>query len=167
MALLPWYTHITTNKATISLMPLTRKQWNNTLIIASLIMVSVLTVLDRRTSQVPSSSSPLFDAQTQLTELQLDGVWLSRSGDQWRCDPEVSNCADWGNAWQKVEVSALSQPPADPRQPRELSLRIANQTEGQVWLLFADGLLKSPAGNWYLIPPSRREALEPQLVNRQ
>ncbi|QSX37392.1 hypothetical protein [Shewanella sedimentimangrovi] len=145
-------------------MALTRRQWNNTIIIASLLMVSVLTVLDRRTSQVPSGTSPLFDAKVPLTELQLDGVWLSRGDDGWHCDPQVISCSDWADAWLQLEVSPLSEAPAETKQPRELLLRIANQSEGQVWLLFADGLLKSPAGNWYLIPPSRRESLEPVLL---
>lgn len=143
-------------------MGLKRRTWNNIIIIACILMVSVLTLLDQRMNSLPEDAAPLFDASTPLTGLQLDGVALERTNGIFACDSQVSNCDDWGKAWLSLKVSALTQPPGQPTGPRELTILIGTLSP-QTWLLFDDGFLQSPQGRWYLIPPSLRQALEPQL----
>ncbi len=144
-------------------MAIKRRTWNNIIIIACIGMVSVLTLLDRQMNSLPDDAVPLFDDATPLTGLQLDGLALERKGGVFACDKDVSNCEDWGKAWLEVKVSPMSKTPEQPKNPKELVIRIGI-LEPQVWLMFDDGILKSPQGHWYLVPPSLRLALEPKLV---
>ncbi|WP_417762434.1 hypothetical protein [Shewanella sp.] len=148
-------------------MAISRRRWNNIIIIASAIMIGVLTLLDHYTHRTPSSSEPLFDQQHPLTQLQLAGIWMAQDEQgQWQCDEQVLNCAAWSQHWQQLRVSALEQAPQQTpaERPEELLLQVGKQ-QSQIWLLYpAVGLLKSKAGNWYQIPPSLREGLLP-LVN--
>ncbi|MCL1075620.1 hypothetical protein [Shewanella dokdonensis] len=147
-------------------MALTRKQWNNILIIASVVMVGLLTLLNKHTHDTPKETVPLFDEQAQLAQLQLAGVWMARdSKGEWQCDDKVLNCQPWVNSWLHIRVSALLDAPKldAAAKPQELLLQLTDR-EAQIWLLFADsGLLKSAAGNWYQIPPSLRTSLQPLL----
>ncbi|MCE9686182.1 hypothetical protein LZP73_08120 [Shewanella sp. AS16] len=145
-------------------MAFTRRQWNNIIIIASIVMVAVLSFLQSKTGQMPADTRPLFDDAAPLAQLQLDGLWLQRRATGWQCDPQVLNCEQWANAWQAVSISALEGTPTVGGEPRELLIQIAGIPQSQLWLYFpASGLLKSPAGNWYQIPPSLRETLQPIL----
>lgn len=150
-------------------MALSRRQWNNILIIASIVMVGLLTLLDKHTRDTPKETVPLFDAQAQLAQLQLSGMWMARNArDEWQCDPQVLNCQQWVDSWLHIRVSPLLAAPApdNKAKPQELLLQLSDR-EAQIWLLFPEtGLLKSAAGNWYQIPPSLRPALLP-LLNAQ
>ncbi len=147
-------------------MALTRKQWNNIIILASILMVSVLTLLDKRMNSVPDTHE-LFDSNTELQQLQLGGIWLAQAANgQWQCDPKVLNCADWSQAWLSIRVSPLASKPelTQDERPRELLLKVSGAAEPQLWLFYPhQGLLKSAAGNWYLIPPSLRSGVVPLL----
>ncbi|QSX33580.1 hypothetical protein JYB87_18025 [Shewanella avicenniae] len=147
-------------------MAITRRRWNNIIIIASLMMIGVLTLLDRYADRTPSDTVQLFDPQNPLTQLQLSGIWLAQDDrGQWQCDERVLNCPQWVQHWRELRVSAVEmtaqQQPTE--QPEELLLQVGQQ-QSQVWLLFANaGLMRSIAGNWYQIPPSQREGLRPLL----
>lgn len=145
-------------------MALTRKQWNNVIIAASVFMVATLSLLQHKTADMPDSASPLFDDNAPLKQLQLDGVWLQSDQGHWQCDPQVLNCNAWGDAWRNIRVSALSDTPTTTETPLELVLQINKINESQVWLYFPQqGLLKSSSGNWYQIPPSLRHTLQPVI----
>ncbi|MGL5667864.1 MAG: hypothetical protein ACRDD9_17230, partial [Shewanella sp.] len=61
-------------------------------------------------------------------------------------------------------VSPLSDTPQPTGKPQELVIQIAEIRQSQRWIYFPeDGVLKSPAGNWYLVPPSLRADLQPIL----
>ncbi|KFZ35956.1 hypothetical protein HR45_19090 [Shewanella mangrovi] len=145
-------------------MALTRRRWNNIIIIACLLMIGVLTLLDRYTDDAPSDTVQLFDQQNPLSQLQLAGVWLAQTANgHWQCDERVLNCSEWVEHWQQLRVSAVELPanhqPAD--QPEELLIQVGQQ-QSQVWWLFPSvGMLRSAAGNWYEIPPSQRDGLQP------
>ncbi|MFQ6372097.1 hypothetical protein [Shewanella sp. YIC-542] len=147
-------------------MALSRRQWNNIIIVASVVMVGLLTLLDKHTHDTPKATVPLFDNGAQLQQLQLAGIWMARNGQgAWQCDEKVLNCQQWVNHWLQIRVSPLLEaPPQDAfGKPQELLLQLTDH-EAQVWLLFAEhGLLKSAAGNWYQIPPSIRTSLQPLL----
>ncbi|MBB1268433.1 hypothetical protein [Shewanella sp. SR44-3] len=145
-------------------MALARKQWNNILIAASVFMIAVLSFMDKQTEDIPSDTSALFDEHNKLAQLQLSGIWMSHSQGEWRCDESVLNCHQWTQAWANVQVSPIAPPPALNYKPQELLLAIEHSTEPQVWLLYShEGLLKSPANNWYQVPPSLRKNLDPIL----
>lgn len=147
-------------------MALTRRQWNNILIIASVVMIGLLTMLNKHTRDTPKETVLLFDTQARLAQLQLSGVWMTRNArDEWQCDDKVLNCKQWVDSWLHIRVSPLlDEPQLDASaKPQELLLQLTDR-EAQIWLLFVDaGLLKSAAGNWYQIPPSQRASLVPLL----
>lgn len=143
-------------------MALTRKQWNNIIIFACVFMVAVLTFMDRKTHNIPSDAKRLFDDHAPLAQLQLDGLWLHKQTTQWECDTKILNCDEWANAWQTVLVSPLAKAPQSADKPQELVIQIADIADPQLWFYFPiEGALKSPAGNWYLVPPSLRAKLQP------
>ena len=145
-------------------MALTRKQWNNIIIIACVFMVAVLTFIDKKTNNVPSDAQLLFDDNAPLAQLQLDGLWLHKQASKWSCDTKVLNCDEWANAWQTIRVSPLAAAPETTDAPQELVIQIADISDFQLWIYFPkEGALKSPAGNWYLVPPSLRATLQPIL----
>ncbi|SUI88254.1 hypothetical protein [Shewanella morhuae] len=145
-------------------MALTRKQWNNIVIIACIFMVAVLTFFDKKTNNVPSDAQLLFDDNAPLAQLQLDGLWLHKQASKWSCDTKVLNCDEWANAWQTIRVSPLAAAPETTDAPQELVIQIADISDFQLWIYFPkEGALKSPAGNWYLVPPSLRAKLQPIL----
>ncbi|MCU8039430.1 hypothetical protein L5M37_13235 [Shewanella sp. SM69] len=145
-------------------MALTRKQWNNIIIVACAFMVAVLTFMDNKTNNVPSDAQRLFDDNAPLSQLQLDGLWLHKQTSQWECDTTVLNCDEWAKAWQTIRVSPLTAAPKTTDNPQELVIQIADIRDAQLWIYFPnEGALKSPAGNWYLVPPSLRAKLQPIL----
>lgn len=145
-------------------MALTRKQWNNIIIAASVFMVAILSLLQHKTGQMPEAAQALFDDATPLSQLQLDGIWLQKRNHNWDCDNIVLNCHEWANAWRNITISAVAGTPTTDSTPQEVVIQVEGVQESQVWLYFAsNGLLKSSAGNWYQIPPSLRPALQPIL----
>ncbi len=145
-------------------MALTRKQWNNIIIIACIFMVAVLTFIDSKTSHIPNDAQRLFDDNAPLAQLQLDGIWLHKKASDWECAPKVLNCDEWAKAWQNLKVSPLSAAPEHTESPQELVIQIVDIVQTQLWVYFpTQGNLKSPAGNWYQVPPSLREGLQPIL----
>ncbi|MBQ4890349.1 hypothetical protein J8L86_10875 [Shewanella sp. MMG014] len=146
-------------------MALSRKKWNNILIIACVFMVAVLTFIDSKTNKMPNDAHALFDESNQLTQLQFNGIWLNKSASQWRCDDSVLNCQPLATAWSKLMVSAV-QMPANEIQlltaPVTLTISINHQQQAQHWQYYpAEGLLQSASSNWYQIPPSLRSELAP------
>lgn len=143
-------------------MAFSRKKWNTIIILASILMISVLTVVEDNRHQPTMQTQALFDQSAPLSQLQLGNYWLQKRQSGWQCSEEVLNCLEWANAWNEVHISALVEQPETAGEPAELVIQIADIESAQVWVLFSSqGLLKSPAGNWYLIPASLREQLTP------
>ncbi len=127
-------------------------------------MISILTLLDNKTSQLPDDAAPLFDDNSPLSQLQLDDLWLNQGNTNWQCHPSILNCQTWAEAWSHIHLSPLSQQldVEDKGLAQKVVILISGKTEPQLWYFFAQpGLLQSPANNWYQIPPSQREALTP------
>ena len=125
-------------------------------------MISVLTVVEDNRHQPTMQTQALFDQSAPLSQLQLGNYWLQKRQSGWQCSEEVLNCLEWANAWNEVHISALAEQPETAGEPAELVIQIADIESAQVWVLFSSqGLLKSPAGNWDLIPASLREQLTP------
>ncbi len=147
-------------------MALSRKNWNNIIIFSSLMMIAILTLLNDKTADLPSDAHPLFDEQSPLAQLQVNEIWLSK-GSQWQCHESVLNCQVWANAWSQIQLSPVADQQAlfehdNADKPLELVILIADNSQAQTWYWYQhQGLLKSSANNWYLIPPSLREALNP------
>lgn len=132
-------------------------------------MIAILTLLNDKTAKLPSDAHPLFDEQSPLAQLQINGLWLSK-GSQWQCHESVLNCQVWANAWSQIQLSPVADQQAlfehdNADKPLELTILIANNDQGQTWDWYQNlGLLRSSASNWYLIPPSLREALNPIIT---
>lgn len=145
-------------------MALSRKKWNTIIILASILMISVLTVIERNSQQTPMQTQALFDRSAPLSQLQFGEHWLQKRQSGWQCSAKVLNCLEWANAWEQVHISALVDKPEAVGEPVELVIQIDDLDDAQLWIMFTEqGLLKSPAGNWYQVPPSLREALSPIL----
>ncbi|GIU25344.1 hypothetical protein L2719_10545 [Shewanella schlegeliana] len=143
-------------------MALSRKKWNTIIILASILMISVLTVIERNSQQTPMQTQALFDKSAPLSQLQYGEFWLQKRQSGWQCSERVLNCLEWANAWEQVHISALADKPETSGEPIELVIQVEDLIDAQLWIMFSEqGLLKSPAGNWYQIPPSLRESLKP------
>ncbi|QDO82000.1 hypothetical protein FM037_00645 [Shewanella psychropiezotolerans] len=144
-------------------MALSRKKWNNIIILASIMMISILTLLDQKTAKLPDDAHPLFDDNSPLVQLQLDALWLNKGSRAWQCHPDVLNCQFWAKAWSEIHLSALGQgidilaaidEDIDKQSAQRVVIQIADKQQPQLWQFYPKhGLLKSPANNWYLIPP--------------
>lgn len=144
----------------------TRRKWNNIIIIVSILMIGTLTLLDRKTSQLPTDSSPLFDSVSMLEQLEFPDVWLNHSTQGWRCHRKVLNCQQWGEAWQNIQLSpiAMNRLIGIEETPIPITIKISNQSQIQSWLWYPKaGLLVTAADNLYQIPPSQRNKLHPIL----
>ncbi|MCG9697966.1 hypothetical protein [Shewanella sp. Isolate11] len=149
-------------------MALSRRKWNNIIILASVSMVAILTFLDNHTPNIPEQAQPLFDKAAPLYQLQYNDLWLSQGGFSWHCEASVLNCDEWGEAWSNILVSPIEKLIPPESTPHELVIQIELVATPQLWLMYPQqGLLKSPAGNWYQIPPSLRGALDPILDAKQ
>ncbi|MCZ4339124.1 hypothetical protein [Shewanella colwelliana] len=143
-------------------MALSRKKWNNIIIFASIFMVAILTLLDNEREKLPDDAQPLFDDAAPLQQLQYDDFWLSEAGFSWQCEASILNCDEWANAWSKVQISPIEKLIPPESTPHELVIQIQDIATPQLWLFYRQqGLLKSPSGNWYQIPPSLRASLNP------
>ncbi|SQH74677.1 conserved protein of unknown function [Shewanella benthica] len=152
-------------------MALSRKKWNNIIILASIMMISILTLLKNKTATLPDDARPLFDNNSSLVQLQLDTLWLNKGSKAWQCHPDILNCQSWAKAWSEIHLSALGQDidilaaiddDIDKHSAQRVVIQIADKQQPQLWQFYPkQGLLESPAKNWYLIPPSQREALSP------
>lgn len=143
-------------------MALTRKQWNNIIIIATVFMVAVLSFIGDRTQNIPSDAKVLFDDNAPLSQLQLDGIWLQKKASDWECDDRVLNCQQWAKAWQTIRVSPLTVKPEVTGKAQQVLIQIVAIRQSQVWRYFPnEAVLISPANNWYQVPPSLKAELQP------
>ncbi|WP_285163748.1 hypothetical protein [Shewanella goraebulensis] len=151
-------------------MALSRKKWNNILIIACVFMVAVLTFIDSKTNQMPEDAHALFDDQNQLTQLQFSGLWLNKSDKKWSCEETVLNCQPLATAWSELVISTINMTEDELKllpSPLPLSIAINHQPQAQHWQYYPQqGLLRSAAENWYQIPPSLRSDLIPVISSR-
>ncbi len=151
-------------------MALSRKKWNNILIIACVFMVAVLTFIDSKTNKMPDDAHVLFDDSNQLTQLQLNGVWLNKSNGIWRCADSVLNCQSLATAWEALMVSPVQMTAGEIQSlPAYVTLSIAinHQQQAQHWQYYPQaGYLQSTSQNWYQIPPSLRSELEPVISSQ-
>ncbi len=125
-------------------------------------MISTLTFLDRKQS-IPEDANPLFDNESPLAQLQIGDLWLHHQNNgKWQCHQRVLNCDTWGEAWSQLQVSAITPPDmTSDITTQELVIQIRHHPQAQTWQYVAEyGLLQSPAGNWYEIPPSLRSDLQ-------
>ncbi|BDM62784.1 hypothetical protein NFHSH190041_02360 [Shewanella sp. NFH-SH190041] len=147
-------------------MPLSRKQWNNVIIIACLLTISGLTLLEQHSKRLPDSAIPLFGTTHPLQQMQLGSLWLNAGPAGWQCSATILNCQTWSNAWSSLQISPLTTTP----QPSEASQQITLYTgepsvpQQQIWHWYTQtGLLRSQSGNWYRIPPGLKAELSPVL----
>lgn len=146
-------------------MALSRKKWNYIIMGASLFMIAVLSLVNDKTANVPNDTAPLFDQQLPLKQLRLNEHWLSLNNDQWQCQQHVLNCQQWAQAWQTINVSPLKTTPSHSEKMQTLTIAIGNVQNAQVWHYYpSEGLLQSSNKNWYQVPPSLRNELQPILA---
>ena len=88
-------------------MALSRKKWNTIIILASAMMIAVLTFLDSKTTQLPADVMPLFDSELPLKQLQINAQSFVNNQGLWQCSDNVLNCKQWVAAWKSIAISAL------------------------------------------------------------
>ncbi|WP_299002435.1 hypothetical protein [uncultured Shewanella sp.] len=145
-----------------------RKKWNNIIIIACLIMISVLSVIYDKTAHPqlnPSQETiPLFDEALPLKQLEIGSAQFTQKKQGWHCSINVSNCKKWIETWQNLRVIPLSTAPKLNEQAQEVVFYIEGFQAPQVWQLFAkQHILKSPQSNWYQMPDMPNKQLLPKM----
>ncbi|MBV7316046.1 hypothetical protein [Shewanella sp. NIFS-20-20] len=124
-------------------------------------IASLILIHDKMNPPAPETQA-FFDTQSPLQQLQLEQEWLAIDNQVITCSETVTNCQQWANAWQMLALSPLLAAPAISSSPLELLIQAGNLSEMQLWLYFPQQkLLKSPANNWFAIPPSLNAALTP------
>ncbi|WP_133405360.1 hypothetical protein [Parashewanella tropica] len=149
-------------------MALTRKQWNNIIILASAAMIGTLTLLHNKTEKVPEGALPLFDQHTALQQLQLGDYTLIHEDNHWRCMPSFDQCQTWRQAWHQLRISPIASPTLSDDQHERLTIIVKQSPQPLQWRYYiADGLLQSASGQWYKIPPSLQHSLLPSRLTQK
>ncbi|RLV59015.1 hypothetical protein D5018_14395 [Parashewanella curva] len=149
-------------------MALTRKQWNNIIILASAAMIGTLTVLHNKTANIPDDAIPLFDQQATIKQISVDGYTLTKNKNNWDCQPKLEQCQLWQQAWHQLKISPIAQPSLSDDKFKHLEITVQQSPQPMSWQFYTqDGFLKSASGNWYKIPPSLQNNLLPTELNKE
>ncbi|WP_299489786.1 hypothetical protein [uncultured Shewanella sp.] len=148
-------------------MGFSRKKWNNIIIIASLIMISVLSILYDKTQHLPlestSPSTPLFDDNLTLVQLTIGSFSMKKSPQGWHCSSNVKNCQHWAETWANLHMTSISTPAELPETAQQIIFYVNDFSTPQIWQLFSKTqILKSPHNNWYHVSIRPNEHLLPK-----
>ena len=124
------------------MLKLSRRQWNNVLIFAVLILMFVLYGIPQRATQSDQVLSHRLVAQdAELLMLAFSQTRLVKAGQQWRFQPALNRAVDAEQldaAWQHGTLTPATMINTDKnRIPRaQVSVQLAGQAAPVIWLLY-------------------------------
>ena len=123
------------------MLKLSRRNWNNVLIFAVLVLMFVLYGIPQRLQQLSADEHRLVPEDSQLLMVALGELRLIQAGSVWRLQPAADKAVDAAKlamAWQHtiltpvdVEHDSKSHVPV-----AQASVQLAGQTAPLIWLLY-------------------------------
>tara|TARA_Y100001951_G_C11248157_1_gene244691 strand:- start:400 stop:924 length:525 start_codon:yes stop_codon:yes gene_type:complete len=127
---------------TKTMLKLSRRNWNNVLIFAVLILMFVLYGIPQRLQQKSSAEHRLIPADAQLLMVGFANQRLVKAGPQWQLQPQSNIQVDAGQlalAWQHSQLIPVDTVPMQSRVPvAQASVQLVGETSPVIWLLYPD-----------------------------
>ena len=134
------------------MLKLSRRNWNNVLIFAVLILMFVLYGIPQRLQQHMTTEHRLIPADAQLLMVGFANQRLVKAGPQWQLQPQSSSQPDAGQlalAWQHSQLTPVETLPMQSRVPvAQASVQLVGESSPVIWLLYPD--TESNAGQYLL-----------------
>ena len=154
---------------------LSRRNWNNVLIFAVLILMFVLYGIPQRLSQLSAPAPRLIPADTELLMVAFANTRLIKAGPQWQLQPALPQKVDATRlalAWQHSLLTPVSVVADKSRVPvAQASVQLVGQNTPLIWLVYPasdshDGqFLLQQAGQSQFYQLSAAEAAQLFLIN--
>ncbi|KKO46238.1 hypothetical protein WG68_05545 [Arsukibacterium ikkense] len=121
------------------MLKLSRRNWNNVLIFAVLILMFVLYGIPQRLQQKMAPEHRLIPADSQLLMVGFASARLVKAGPQWQLQPATHNvdAAQLALAWQYSQLIPADAVPMQSRVPvAQASVQLVGETSPIIWLLY-------------------------------
>ena len=119
-----------------------RRNWNNVLIFAVLILMFVLYGIPQRLQQKMTVEHRLIPTDTQLLMVGFASQRLVKAGPQWQLQPPGNNQVDAAQlalAWQHSQLIPVETLPMQSRVPvAQASVQLVGDSMPIIWLLYPD-----------------------------
>jgi hypothetical protein len=123
------------------MLKLSRRNWNNVLIFAVLILMFVLYGIPQRLQQKMATEHRLIPADAQLLMIGFASKRLVKAGAQWQIQPATANVdpAQLALAWQHSQLIAVEAMPMQSKVPvAQASVQLVGEASPVIWLLYPD-----------------------------
>lgn len=123
------------------MLKLSRRNWNNVLIFAVLILMFVLYGIPQRLQQKMAAEHRLIPADSELLMVGFANQRLVKAGPQWQLQPAVNNvdAAQLALAWQHSQLIPVDTVPMQSRVPlAQASVQLVGESSPIIWLLYPD-----------------------------
>ena len=133
-------------------MALTGKQRNNVILLSCLVLMVLLTVLDKFT-QNSKHYLPVFDAQYVLSKVTFLGYQWQMEDNQWQCNFQEGTCKETGQFWSELKAAPSKDPEHILGQSYTVKFYLQGVTDPLVFYWYPDqSLLQSQSKRWYTLP---------------
>ena len=149
------------------MLKLSRRNWNNVLIFAVLILMFVLYGIPQRLQQKITTEHRLIPSDAQLLMVGFAERRLVKAGPEWQIQPATDNvdAAKLALAWQHSQLIPVETVPMQSRVPvAQASVQLVGEPGPLIWLLYPDTAtdgqlyLLQQAGNNQYYQLSRQQA---------
>jgi hypothetical protein len=127
------------------MLKLSRRNWNNVLIFAVLLLMFVLYGIPQRLQQYAPAQHRLVPSDAELLMVGLGGQRLIKAGPVWQLQPgspKAIDAAQLALAWQHSLLTPVDVAPDSSRIPlAQASVQLVGQSAPLLWLLYPDGEL--------------------------
>jgi hypothetical protein len=122
------------------MLKLSRRNWNNVLIFAVLILMFVLYGIPQRLAQLNTPEYRLLPADSELLMVAFANQRLIKAGPQWQLQPQDGKAVDAAQlavAWQHSLLTPVEVAADKSRVPvAQASVQLVGQTAPLIWLLY-------------------------------
>ncbi|MEH8021528.1 MULTISPECIES: hypothetical protein [Rheinheimera] len=124
------------------MLKLSRRNWNNVLILVVLVLMFVLYGIPQRLQQLNASEQRLIPADTELLMVAFAQQRLIKAGPVWQLQPinmKNRDASQLALAWQHSVLTPVSVPANKSRIPiAQASVQLVGQRAPLIWLLYPD-----------------------------
>lgn len=142
------------------MLKLSRRNWNNVLIFAVLILMFVLYGIPQRLQQKMTAEHRLIPADAELLMVGFANQRLVKAGPQWQLQPATSNvdAAQLALAWQHSQLIPVDTVPVQSRVPvAQASVQLVGESIPIIWLLYPGN---EPVNNPAQTPDAKQYLLQ-------